>query len=221
MCSLLCLDYISIKLLKLDLKKLWVLCWPILYYYCYYCCCYMIFMMKWWEKGKFIQIHSSLHRVKSSTWREKRICFNIIGFWSVLSQNLQCETIFFFFLLFHKSIWSPSTICAHLNLHYSPSPLPLVTCSPYPVPILQSWLSLLTFKTMFKGFFNVSHAVSIFYFGPFNHFYYSLLPLYLLSPIINSFQYISLYPLPSQMLCLMILLMLYLSLFLSTFPWVP
>jgi hypothetical protein len=40
-------------------------------------------------------------------------------------------------------------------------------------------------------------------------------------PFFNRFQYTSLYPLPSQMLCFIILQMLYHSLFLSLVPWVP
>jgi hypothetical protein len=40
------------------------------------------------------------------------------------------------------------------------------------------------------------------------------------SPFFNMFQYVSLYPLSSQMLCFRILLMLYHSLFPSIFPWV-
>jgi hypothetical protein len=53
-----------------------------------------------------------------------------------------------FFVLFHVSIWSPSTIFPHLHLlHSTPSP----TSAPHTVPILQSCLSLLIFKLMFKG----------------------------------------------------------------------
>jgi hypothetical protein len=61
-------------------------------------------------------------------------------------------------------------------------------------------------------------AVRILYFGPFSPFLYSYLPLELSPPFFNSFQYISLYSLPSQTLCFRILLMLYHSLFLSFLP---
>jgi hypothetical protein len=48
-------------------------------------------------------------------------------------------------------------------------------------------------------------------------FHYSPLPI-TLSPFFNSIQYTSLYPLPSQIICFMILQMFYHSLFLSLFP---
>jgi hypothetical protein len=65
--------------------------------------------------------------------------------------------------------------------------------------------------------------VGILYFGPFNPFHYSPLPINLphLPPFFNNFQYTSLKPLPTQMLYFMILLMFYHSLFLSFFPHVP
>jgi hypothetical protein len=42
--------------------------------------------------------------------------------------------------------------------------------------------------------------VGIFYIGVLNLFHYSLLPLYFLPPFLNSFQFTSLYHLPSKML---------------------
>jgi hypothetical protein len=44
-------------------------------------------------------------------------------------------------------------------------------------------------------------TMCILFFGPFNPFHYSPLHLYLPPSIFNSFQYISLYLLPSQILC--------------------
>jgi hypothetical protein len=46
-------------------------------------------------------------------------------------------------------------------------------------PILQSCLSFLIFKLMFKGVSQCIPAMRILYFGPFNPFHYSPLPLYL------------------------------------------
>jgi hypothetical protein len=125
-----------------------------------------------------------------------------------------------FFVLSHICIWSPSTIYPHLNLLHSPFPLPLVHPT-HTVPNLQSCLSLLIFKLIYDGVSQCIPTVGILYFGLLNPFHYSPLSLYLLLPIFNSFQYTTLYPLPSQMLCLTILLMLYYSLFLSLFPQVP
>jgi hypothetical protein len=51
------------------------------------------------------------------------------------------------------------------------------------VPILQSCLSLLIAKLMFKGVSQCIPTVSILYFGPFNPFHYTLLPLYFPRPI--------------------------------------
>jgi hypothetical protein len=50
---------------------------------------------------------------------------------------------------------------------------------------------------------------------------YSPFPLPLQAPFFNNFRYMSLSPLPAQMLCFVILLTLCHSLFLSLFPWVP
>jgi hypothetical protein len=86
------------------------------------------------------------------------------------------------------------------------------------VPILQSCLSLLIFKSMFKGVSQCIPAMSTLYFGSFSPFHYSSLHLFLPLPLFNSFQYTSLYPPPSQMLCFTILLVFCHSLFLSLFP---
>jgi hypothetical protein len=77
--------------------------------------------------------------------------------------------------------------------------LPLPQALPHTVPILQSCLSLLVLKSMFKGVYQCIPAVSIFYFGLFNPFHYSPLPLYLPPPFVSSFQYTSLYLLLAQM----------------------
>jgi hypothetical protein len=60
--------------------------------------------------------------------------------------------------------------------------------------------------------------VSIFYFGLFNPSHWSPNPMSSQLPFFNSFQYISLYPLPSLMR-FTILLILYYILF--SFPWFP
>jgi hypothetical protein len=88
------------------------------------------------------------------------------------------------------------------------------------VPILQSCLSLLIFKSMFKRVSHCIPVVSILYFDSINTFHYSPFLCYLPTHIFNAFQYISLYLLPSQTI-FMILLMLYPSLFLSVLSWVP
>jgi hypothetical protein len=61
--------------------------------------------------------------------------------------------------------------------------------------------------------------VSVLYFGPFDPFHYSPLTFYLPTPIFNSIQYTSLYPLPSHVV-LWLLLISYHFLFLSLFPQV-
>jgi hypothetical protein len=86
----------------------------------------------------------------------------------------------------------------------------------YTIPILQSCLSLLISKSMFKRVSQCIHPVSIFYFAPFSSFHYSPLPLYL--PPTSHFSTTSniySYPLPSQVLYFMTLLVLYHSVFLS------
>jgi hypothetical protein len=125
---------------------------------------------------------------------------------------------------FHCSIsyrnGSPSTMFLHLNLFHSPSPLWQVPPQTYTLPILQSYLSLLIYKSMFKGISWYIPAVNILYFGPFNPFHLLFLIPSLPSPtFFNNFQCISLCPLPSQMLCFTILLMLSINLF--SFPSFP
>jgi hypothetical protein len=66
------------------------------------------------------------------------------------------------FVLFHISIWSPSTIYPHLNLLHSPTPD--------------------THCTYFTGVSQCIPARGIFYFGPFKPFHYSPLLLYLPTP---------------------------------------
>jgi hypothetical protein len=110
-----------------------------------------------------------------------------------------------FLILFHIGIWSPSTIYPQLNLLHSPSSIPLI---PPTVPILQSCLLFLIFELMFKRVSQCVPIVSVLYFGSFNPFNYSPLSFYLPPLFCNSFQYISLYSLPSQMLCFMILLII-------------
>jgi hypothetical protein len=81
--------------------------------------------------------------------------------------------------------------------------------------------SFLVFKLMFEGVSQCVPAVGILYFGPFNPFHYSPLPLYLPPPI---FQQLSRHMLISSafmMLSFMILLMFYHSPFLSLLPQVP
>jgi hypothetical protein len=70
----------------------------------------------------------------------------------------------------------------HLNLQY-PS---------YTVPILQSCLSLIISKLLFKGISQWISAVIILYFCPFNPFHYSPLSLSSHYTFLDSFQYISL-----------------------------
>jgi hypothetical protein len=77
------------------------------------------------------------------------------------------------------------TIYPHHNL--LPSPSPSHNYSLPTVPILQSCLSLLIFKLMFKGVSQCRPSVGILYFGPFNPFHYSPLPLYLPPPIFLQF----------------------------------
>jgi hypothetical protein len=100
------------------------------------------------------------------------------------------------------------------------SPLIFIHSHKYPthnVPILQACLLLLISKSRFKRLLDVLH-LSILYFGQVNPSHYSPLPFSSHTPFFNSFQCITLYPLPSQTLCFIILLMLYRSLFLSLLP---
>jgi hypothetical protein len=108
-------------------------------------------------------------------------------------------------------------IFSYLNILHSPSPFPQVPPHTHTIPVLQSCLSLLIFKYMFKRVSQCIPTMSIPYFGPFNPFHCSPLPLYFRPLIFNSFQYLSLYPLPSQMLCFSVLLIL----ILFSFPSFP
>jgi hypothetical protein len=71
----------------------------------------------------------------------------------------------------------PYTLTLISFSYLSPSP-----STPCTVPILQFCLSLLIFKSMFKGVSHCIFAVGILYCGLFNPFHYSSLPLYLPSP---------------------------------------
>jgi hypothetical protein len=85
-----------------------------------------------------------------------------------------------------------------INHILSPSsPAPPTSTPPHTVPILQYYLS----KLMFKRVSQCILAVSILYFGQFSPFYCSPLALPSHPPFFNSFQYISLYPLPSYCQC--------------------
>jgi hypothetical protein len=97
-------------------------------------------------------------------------------------------------------------------------PLPQVPHT-HTVPILQSYLSLLISKSIFKGVFQCIPTMSILYFDPFNPFHCCPLPLLSHPPFFNSFQCISLYPLPSHMLHFTILLTCYHSLLFTYFWW--
>jgi hypothetical protein len=55
-------------------------------------------------------------------------------------------------------------------------------------------------KLIFRGASQCIPNVGILRFGPFKPYHYSPLPLYLLPPIFNSFQYPSLYLLPSYLM---------------------
>jgi hypothetical protein len=88
-----------------------------------------------------------------------------------------------FIALFYIGTWSPPTILPHLNL--LSSPFLAHTSITDTIPILQSSLPLLISKSMFKGVSQCVPTVSILYFGPFNPFHWSLLPLYLPLPIIQ------------------------------------
>jgi hypothetical protein len=88
---------------------------------------------------------------------------------------------------------------------------PLISTPPPTIPILQSCLSLI-FKSMFQGI--SQSCVSLLDFCPFNPFHCSPLAFISHPPFLNSFRYTFLAPLPSQVLCLIILLMCHHSLFL-------
>jgi hypothetical protein len=110
-----------------------------------------------------------------------------------------------FTVLFCISIWSPSTIYPHLNPLHSTPPFHKHIRT---VLILQSCLLLLFPKSIFKGISWYILAVATYYFGQFNPFHYSTLPLPSQPSLFNSFQYISLCPLFVQMKCISILLTL-------------
>jgi hypothetical protein len=123
-----------------------------------------------------------------------------------------------FIIVFHICIWSPSPIFPHLHLLHS---LPSISISLPPnahtVPILQSCLLLLISKSAFQGVSQCSPTVSTLYFGQFNPLCSSPFPLLSHPRLFNSFQYISLYPPPAQMLCISILL----TIVLFSFPSSP
>jgi hypothetical protein len=81
------------------------------------------------------------------------------------------------------------------------------------VPILQSCFLLLIFKLMFKGVSECMPTMGVLFFGLFNTFCYSPLPLYLLSAF-STHPYV----LYLHILCYAILIMLSHFLFLSFFP---
>jgi hypothetical protein len=123
-------------------------------------------------------------------------------------------------VLFHISILSLSTIFPHLNLLHLPS-----HSQKYHPPhtIYCTYFTDLSFvvniKSKFKGVSQCISAESILYFGPFNPFHYSSLPLYFpphFSTAFNTCPYI--FYLHRSFT---ILLMFYPSLFLSLLPWVP
>jgi hypothetical protein len=93
-----------------------------------------------------------------------------------------------FAVLFRICIWSPF-------LH---SLSPTHTYPPTLYLFLQPCLSLIP-KSMFKGVSRCIPAMSILYFSQFNPNILSSHP-----PLFNSFQYILLYLLPAQMLCILI-----------------
>jgi hypothetical protein len=91
-----------------------------------------------------------------------------------------------FFVLFHMGMLNPSIMFLYLNLLRSPS-------RKYPptTPVLHCCVSLLISKSTFKGVSRCTPTVGVLYFGLFNPFHYSLLPLTSHPPFFNSFQYTS------------------------------
>jgi hypothetical protein len=79
-----------------------------------------------------------------------------------------------FFVLFHVSIWSPSTIYPHLNFLHSPFH-PHKYPSRNTASILQSCLSLFIFKSMFKEVSQLSEYTLFLSIQP---FFCSPLPFY-------------------------------------------
>jgi hypothetical protein len=105
----------------------------------------------------------------------------------------------------------------HLNLLHSPSPstnTPLHTLYLFYSPVFHYYFSWCS-----KEFLSVS--LLWVYFDPFNPFVTLTYPISSHPPFFISLPCISLYPLPSQMLCFMTLLVFYRSLFLSLFLQVP
>jgi hypothetical protein len=82
-------------------------------------------------------------------------------------------------ILFLISIHHPYSLTLISFIH----PVPLYNYPPHPVTILQSCLSVLVSKLTFKDIAQCIPTVSIPYFGPFNPFHYSPLPLYLPTPV--------------------------------------
>jgi hypothetical protein len=83
-----------------------------------------------------------------------------------------------FLTLFHLDIWSQSTIHPHFILHL---PSPTLVTSTHTISILQSCLSLLIFKLIYRGISQCIPTVGILYFGPFFlcellSFWHSFLP---------------------------------------------
>jgi hypothetical protein len=124
-----------------------------------------------------------------------------------------------FLVLFHIGIWNLSTIFHHLNLLPSLSPLLLV-----PFPQHYTYFIVVVFDTNLsrcsKGCLNVCPLWVCFTLVRSTP---SITLPYLFTshpPFFIIFQYISLYPLPSYLM-FMILLLLYHSIFLSLFSWVP
>jgi hypothetical protein len=72
-----------------------------------------------------------------------------------------------------------------------PFTFPLPTNTPHTVPVLQTSLSMLIPKSVFKGV--CIPTMSRLYFGEFSHFHFSPSSLPSHSALFNSFQYICLY----------------------------
>jgi hypothetical protein len=89
---------------------------------------------------------------------------------------------------------------------------------PPPVPILQSSFLLLIFKLMFKGESQCMPTVGVLYFGSFNPFHYSPLPLYLPLPI---FQQLSIHTLISSTFTCYVLWYYWCSIILFSLPSFP
>jgi hypothetical protein len=119
-----------------------------------------------------------------------------------------------FYFVYVYEVHQPHSLTFLSFIH---PPLFTSTSLTHTVPILKSCLSLLIPKSVFKGVSQCIPAVGVLYFGLFNSFHYSPLLLLSHSPLFNSFRYISLYHLPSQMLYILILL----TIILFSFPSSP